>query len=103
MTRAKSIALQLKPMRCEEKVAGGKLVCIELFGDEGRVARARITGDFFLHPEERITGLEESLVGLPLDAPEGVVAARLRSALGGAQMIGVAPEDLARMFRRAVG
>ncbi len=90
-------------MRCEEKVPGGKLVCIELWEEGGKVSRASITGDFFLHPEERITDLEGSLRGLPLSAAEGAVAERLREAARGAVLIGVAPEDLARMFRKAVG
>lgn len=89
-------------MRCEEKISGGKLVCIELWAEGGRVSRAQITGDFFLHPEERISELEGSLKGLPLSASEGEVAARLRGALGGAVLIGVSPEDLARMFVKAV-
>ncbi len=89
-------------MRCEEKVPGGKLVCLELWQEGGRITRALISGDFFLHPEERISDLESSLAGLPLSASEGEIASRLKAALGGALLIGFSPEDIARMFRRAV-
>jgi lipoate-protein ligase A len=90
-------------MKCEEKISGGKLVCLELWAEGGEVSRAKITGDFFLHPEERIEALEASLRGLRLTAPEAEISSRLQAALGGAVLIGVSPADLARMFRKAVG
>ncbi|MEM4254881.1 MAG: lipoate protein ligase C-terminal domain-containing protein [Candidatus Norongarragalinales archaeon] len=47
-----------------EKVEGGKLVSIEVSVEKGLIAKAKITGDFFLHPEESITALENALVGV---------------------------------------
>jgi lipoate-protein ligase A len=90
-------------MRCEEKIPNGKLVCIEVWPDGAQVARVKITGDFFLHPEESITLLEDSLRGMPLSAGEGEVGAKLGAALRDSQLIGVSIADLARMFRKAVG
>ncbi len=90
-------------MKCEEKVPNGKLVCLELWAERGRIVRASITGDFFLHPEERIGELEASLAGLPTGATEAEAAERIRKALGDGTMIGLSPEDLGRMFRKAVG
>ncbi len=49
-----------------EKVAGGKLVSIELSAEDGVVSGVKITGDFFLHPEESISDLESSLVGVKI-------------------------------------
>jgi lipoate-protein ligase A len=89
-------------MRCEEKIAGGKLVCIEVWADSSAVARVRITGDFFLHPEDAIDRLERALVGAPLAVGEADAAAMLGKALGDAQLIGASCADLARMFSRAV-
>ncbi|MDD5340534.1 MAG: hypothetical protein PHV13_04785 [Candidatus ainarchaeum sp.] len=89
-------------MRCEEKIPGGKLIAVEVWASGNVVARAKITGDFFLHPEEAITRAEASLAGLPLPAEEGEVAARLRAALDGAQLIGATAGDFARLFMRAV-
>ncbi|MFN7990660.1 MAG: biotin--protein ligase [Candidatus Micrarchaeia archaeon] len=90
-------------MKCEEKIPGGKMVCLELWQSGGRVSRARITGDFFLHPEDAISRIERDLVGIPLSAGEGEIAFRIRESLGDALLIGATPEDLSRMFRKAVG
>lgn len=90
-------------MRCEEKIAGGKLIAMELRTSGGVVARAKITGDFFLHPEEAIILVERSLEGLPLSAGEAEVARRIRLALEGSRLIGATADDFARLFRRAAG
>ncbi|HSB47035.1 MAG TPA: lipoate protein ligase C-terminal domain-containing protein [Candidatus Bilamarchaeum sp.] len=89
-------------MRCEEKIPNGKLVCVEVWAKGGLVERAKITGDFFLHPEERISDLERALEGLPLSASEGDAASALEKALGKATLIGASTADLARIFRKAV-
>lgn len=89
-------------MRCEEKIAGGKLIAIEVWTDHGVVTRAKITGDFFLHPEETINRVERSLEGISLSAGEAEVAGRLGLALSGSQLIGATADDFARIFRRAV-
>jgi len=87
-------------MRIEEKVPGGKLVCIDVEGAEGRIASIRITGDFFLHPEETIGKIEDALIGAPVNE----VAARVASVLkeNEAQFIGVSPQDLERMVRNVM-
>ncbi len=90
-------------MKCEEKIPGGKLIAIEVQASGGVVGGVKITGDFFLHPEEAITRAEAALVGLPLPAEESEVAARLRAAMGDAQLIGASADDFARIFMRAVG
>ncbi|MEW6748326.1 MAG: lipoate protein ligase C-terminal domain-containing protein [Candidatus Micrarchaeota archaeon] len=89
-------------MRFEEKIAGGKLVCIEISATGGRVVSASITGDFFLHPEERINAMESALIGVQLEESEDSVAVILEHALGDGQLIGASVRDLARIFRRAV-
>ncbi len=89
-------------MRCEEKIPNGKLIAIEVWASGSVVSRAKITGDFFLHPEEAINGVERSLEGLPISASEAEVARRLGVALAGSQLIGATAEDFARIFRRAV-
>lgn len=90
-------------MRWEEKIPGGKLVCMEVWAEGGTVSRVSITGDFFLHPEERITDIENSLVGIRINAEDLAIAARLDEAIGDSLLIGVSAGDLARIFRKAVG
>lgn len=48
------------------KVPGGKLLKIFLDYDD-KINKIKITGDFFLHPEESLEKLEEELIGLELD------------------------------------
>lgn len=90
-------------MICREKIAGGKLACLELWSADGRISRAKLTGDFFLYPEERISDIERSLVGLRSDEKEEEIALRIAGALGDGTLIGISPQDIARMFRKAVG
>ena len=49
------------------KVKDGKLVKVQLTRKKGKIQKIRITGDFFLHPEEIIDGLEQALVDKPLE------------------------------------
>lgn len=48
------------------KVPGGKLLKIFLEYN-GKINKIKITGDFFLHPEESLEQLEKELIGLKLD------------------------------------
>ncbi len=48
-------------------VKAGKLVKVLVSFDGERIERIRITGDFFLYPEESIEELESSLVGAKLE------------------------------------
>ena len=49
------------------KVAGGKLVQVQLTPKNGKIQEIQITGDFFLHPEEMIEELEQNLIGKSLE------------------------------------
>lgn len=85
----------------EVKVPGGKLVRAEVSVEGGRLAEVKITGDFFLYPEEAIFGLEASLKGLSVGldyAP--LIESELRRA--GAELVGASPRDVAEAIRRAV-
>ncbi len=92
-------------MQCEEKIAGGKLVCIEIWSTDSTTAdRVRISGDFFLHPEDSIEDIEDSLIGLPLDSAEIAIESRVAQCLQkrDASLIGVSAKDIARLFAKAV-
>lgn len=45
------------------KVPNGKLLKIFLEDRDGKISSIKITGDFFLHPEENLELLEEILIG----------------------------------------
>lgn len=52
------------------KVPNGKLIKVFLRHFANRIDLVQFTGDFFIHPEESITTLEQSLVGTELEAKE---------------------------------
>ncbi len=87
-------------MLVQEKIAGGKLLCVDAEFSGTRIARIRITGDFFLHPEETIERIERGLEGAECGEVAGIVANVLRD--GRARLIGAAPEDVGRLVRRAL-
>jgi lipoate-protein ligase A len=83
----------------QEKVPGGKLLCVDAEFTLGRISRIRITGDFFLHPEEALDDIEKALVGI---RPEEA-AARVSETLARrhAIFIGASADDIGRLVRRA--
>lgn len=54
-------------LRGERKVAGGKLVKCRMRVRDNIIEEITISGDFFMHPEEKLEELEEQLAGCPLD------------------------------------
>ncbi|WEU40593.1 MAG: hypothetical protein OdinLCB4_001280 [Candidatus Odinarchaeum yellowstonii] len=57
--------------KAELKVKGGKLIKCRIELEDNNIRSVRYTGDFFLHPEEYIEKLEESLTGVAA-SPERV-------------------------------
>jgi lipoate-protein ligase A len=88
-------------MIVQEKVPGGKMVCADVDIAQGRISRVKITGDFFLHPEDTLIKIEDALVGVSLDEVGAKVANCLEE--NKAQLIGVSPEDIERLVKRAAG
>jgi lipoate-protein ligase A len=82
--------------KAEYKVEGGKLVKAQVERKDDRILRVKITGDFFIHPEEFLEELEEALAGKLLD--ESILKGFIRSLAErrGAVLLGVSPEDLAK-------
>lgn len=86
----------MKNAQLTRKVPGGKLFRIELAYDH-KIKSFKITGDFFLHPEEAILPLEEALVGLPLPVNLEDITARFNAVLErqNALLVGLSASDLA--------
>jgi len=82
-------------------VAGGKLVRAEVEVEGGLLTDVKLTGDFFLYPEDAIFELESALKGLDVGADfASVVEARLTQA--GAQLLGASPRDVAEAVKKAL-
>ncbi|WP_339951242.1 biotin/lipoate A/B protein ligase family protein [uncultured Albimonas sp.] len=88
----------------EYKVVGGKLVIADLAVREGRLAQVRVSGDFFLEPDEALDDILAALEGLPADASVERLAAAIRAGLRPeAALVGFSPEAIAIAVRRALG
>jgi len=91
--------------KASEKVAGGKLVKLELELDGPRIAGAKITGDFFLHPEEALAEIEGALKGMQLSTSEAEIASSIAKVAEakGVQMVGFSADTIARLVKTAAG
>ncbi len=91
-------------MHGEYKVPGGKLVVVDVDVVDGRLAHARVSGDFFLEPDTALEDINAALDGMP----ESASADQLAHAISGAvdhtvTMVGFTPEAVGIAVRRALG
>jgi lipoate-protein ligase A len=86
-----------------KKVKEGKLVKVDVEFDEF-IRKIKITGDFFLHPEDVIEKIEKSLTGMKKDASEEIIISKIQAIVeeNDAQMIGIGSESLAEVIREAL-
>ena len=90
-------------MHGEYKVPGGKLVVVDLDVEDGRIARFRLAGDFFLEPDTALDAINEAVTGLPVESDSTGIASAVRGALPeGAQLLGFTPEAVGTAVRRAL-
>ncbi|MFH1787091.1 MAG: lipoate protein ligase C-terminal domain-containing protein [archaeon] len=77
------------------KVAGGKLVRVEGESAGERIQSIRITGDFFMFPEDGIEKIENGLSDCALE--KGMIAKKTADVIAKnkIQVQGFTPEDLA--------
>lgn len=87
--------------KAEYKVAGGKLVRTTVTIENGVIRDIKLTGDFFIHPEDFIDELEKTLRGMPLNEYAIVEHIRTLTSKKGAILIGVSPEDFAKCIMMA--
>ena len=90
---------KLKSADC--KAPGGKLVRIRLKEDQGQIRSVRITGDFFLIPEESLGKLEKMLEDVPLREPELRLLVDRFFRGTGAQGLGVSSDDFVKAILSA--
>ena len=91
-----------------KKIPGGKLIRLDLtFGNNTDLIKSiksiksiKITGDFFLHPEETITDIEDSLKGKGIDEVQKTIEEVLRK--NNAELIGVSAENIAGIIAEGI-
>lgn len=90
-------------MHGEFKVPGGKLVVVDLEERDGRIAEFRLSGDFFLEPDEALPLIDAAVTGLPVETDARALAAAVQAALpAGAQLLGFSADSVATAIRRAL-
>lgn len=86
------------------KVPGGKLLRMSLEYDTTVLLRAKICGDFFIHPEETIMDMERVLLSLPVESEMERIKELLDRAVNHhhAQLIGVDTKTIAELIHGAI-
>ena len=85
------------------KVPEGKLVEVRVdYGD--KIEKVEILGDFFVHPEEAITEIEDGLRTTEISEGEQGICRRIKAMAEekGMELIGVTPEAIAKAIMMAV-
>jgi len=77
------------------------MIKVALTQSDGKIEWLRITGDFFLHPEDLIEEMERVLIGLPVE--EGEISDSIEKLVEkrNGTLVGVAPADIARCIMMA--
>ena len=94
----------LKMGSATHKVHGGKLIRVDITHDHSAIQSIKITGDFFLHPEEALDEINELLTGaeLPLQVEKLVQEMNLLLEIQNAQFIGASPQDIIATLQEAL-
>jgi lipoate-protein ligase A len=87
--------------RAQRKVPGGKLVRVDAYCERHVLSRIRLSGDFFVHPEEALAGIERDLEARGLSGNEPDLEMQVLSIVSanGAVLIGFGASDIADMLR----
>ncbi|WP_110685643.1 lipoate--protein ligase family protein [Salinicola aestuarinus] len=87
----------------EYKVPGGKLLVVDLDVENECLSAVRLSGDFFLEPEEALGAIETALTGVPVSAEAATLQQRIQSALPTTtEMVGLSVPAIATVVRRAL-
>ncbi|WP_127131319.1 lipoate--protein ligase family protein [Georgenia sp. SYP-B2076] len=91
-------------MHGEYKVPGGKLVAVDVDVEDGRLTRAKVSGDFFLEPDTALEDINAALDGMPEHASAEQLAQAITGAIDhGVNLVGFTPESVGIAVRRALG
>ncbi|SEE46642.1 lipoate-protein ligase A [Arthrobacter alpinus] len=87
----------------EYKVHGGKLVVVDCSVTDGRLGGVRVSGDFFLEPDEALDAINAALNGLSSDLPAADIADAVTAALpSDAVLFGFSAQAVSIAVRRAL-
>ncbi len=83
----------------ERKIPNGKLVRVDVQFGEGKIGSIKITGDFFMHPEDALVEIERRMIGLQRDDLKQKIADIFSSV--NTEIIGFSADDISDMVREA--
>jgi lipoate-protein ligase A len=66
-----------EPLHGEYKVPNGKLVAVDLSVVDGRLSQVKVSGDFFLDPDDALDVINAALDGLSADTTVGELRTRI--------------------------
>ena len=90
-------------MHGEYKVPGGKLVVVDFVVLDGLISQFRLSGDFFLEPDETLDEINRAVEGLPSNSSIEAFATAIRDGIDpAAQLLGFAPDSVGVAVRRAM-
>ncbi len=90
-------------LAADYKAPGGKLLRIRLREEHGIIISVKITGDFFLVPEDSLPKLEKMLEDVPLKEAELKLLVDRFFRGTGAQGLGVTPDDFVKAILSTKG
>lgn len=88
--------------RASRKVEGGKLLKVNV--ETGYIIEnVKITGDFFLHPEESIEDIENAVLNCHMSDSEGMICEQIKKVVKdkNIQLVGITSEAIASVVKEA--
>jgi lipoate-protein ligase A len=87
--------------RSQVKVPDGKLVRLDAVCEQHIISDIKISGDFFVHPEEALFTIERGLDGLGLTGTEEDLAHKVGLVVSdsGAVLIGFTTDDIVSLLK----
>ncbi|MFV0433818.1 MAG: biotin/lipoate A/B protein ligase family protein [Leucobacter sp.] len=90
-------------MHGEFKVPGGKLVVVDFDVVDGRVQQFRLSGDFFLEPDEALGDIDAAVEGMSINSTIEEFGDAIRAKLPSeVHLLGFTPDSVGVAIRRAV-
>ena len=84
----------------ENKIKGGKLIRIKCEIKEDILNKIKFSGDFFLHPEEKLNELEELLQGMKINEINTNIINFFRK--NNVFLLGIKEDDFVNIFESAI-
>lgn len=89
--------------KAERKVSGGKMVKVKAQFNQ-TIETIRITGDFFLYPEEAIVEIEKCIVGTAVNEKTEKIEEKIGKTIKdkNIELLGFSVKDIAETIKEAV-